>query len=78
MSQSGNYRRGAGEDYLRRFPELRKWVRECPACHRIGYRPDLPERLGVDMKAQSLRQYFRPMETDELGFCMTCSRLQRR
>ena len=69
MSQSENYRRSAGEDYLRRFPELRRW---------IGYRPDLPERLGVDMKAQSLRRYFRPMETDERGFCMTCSRLQKR
>lgn len=70
--------RGAGERYLERYPELRKWVRECPACHRRGYRPDMPEQLGENFKAQSIRRYFSPMETDELGFCMTCSRLRRK
>ena len=76
MSQSGEYRRNAGDRYLDYYPELRKWVRECPACHRRGYRPDLPEWLGETLKAQQIRRYFRPMETDEMGFCMDCSRLR--
>ena len=76
MSQSGEYRRSAGDRYLERYPELRKWVLECPACHRKGYRPDLPDRLGENFKAQQIRQYFQPMETDQMGFCSTCSRLR--
>ncbi len=78
MSQSGEYRRSAGDRCLESCPELRKRVLECPACHRKGYRPDLPVRLGENFKAQNIRQYFQPMETDELGFCMTCSRLRAR
>ncbi|MCI8652804.1 MAG: hypothetical protein HFF11_03805 [Angelakisella sp.] len=76
MSQSNEYRRSAGDRYLESYPELRKWVLECPVCHRKGYRPDLPDRLGKTLKAQELRRYFQPMETDEMGFCTTCSRLR--
>ena len=68
--------RSAGEEYLKSYPELRKWVLECPACHRKGYRPDLPEKLGENFKAYHIRKYFQPMEIDELGLCPVCSRLR--
>ena len=67
------------EQYIKSFPESLKWLNECPICHHRGYRPDMPEHIGGKHSIMGwyLRRYFQPLETDELGLCMMCSRLQQ-
>ena len=68
------------DQYLKSYPALLKWINECPACHFKGYKPDMPEHIGGEysIAARHIRQFFRPLEVDEAGFCMMCSRLQKR
>ena len=68
------------ERYLAQYPYILKWVNECPACHSKGYKPDMPEHIGnIDsIAADNIRKMLRPMEVDELGFCMCCSKFTNR
>lgn len=67
-------------DYLRLYPSLRKWINECPACHAIGYKPEMPEHIGDEysIAGENIRKMTRPMEVDELGFCLVCSKWRQR
>jgi hypothetical protein len=67
-----------GEEYLRQYPRLRKWVNQCVVCQAVGYRPDLPADLFTSdgnrtAAADNLRRYFRPLPVDELGRCEMCA-----
>lgn len=68
------------ELYLKSYPEALKWINECLACHHRGYKPNMPKRIGGkdSVLADNLRRYFSPMEVDEMGFCVVCSKLQNR
>lgn len=64
------------ELYLRKYPELNKWINECPICHSKGYKPDMPEHISTEgsVAAKNIRMYFRPLEVDEGGFCLQCAK----
>ena len=61
-----------GDDYLRLYPKLRKWIVQCVGCQRVGYRLDLPDRIGVGFAAQNLRRLFRPLSLSSRLLCEQC------
>lgn len=74
-------KKNEAEVYLQMYPKLLKWINECPACHAKGYNPNMPEHIGdEDLVAagRNIRKMLRPLEVDDLGFCLTCSRLRKR
>jgi len=64
------------EQYLRMYPELNKWLNECPICHSKGYKPDMPEHISREgsAAAMNLRKYFRPLAVNTDGICEQCAR----
>ena len=65
--------------YLQDYPVCMKWINECPACHTMGYKPEMPDHIGGEdsWAGTVIRKMLRPLEIDELGFCLTCSRLRK-
>jgi hypothetical protein len=62
-----------GEEYLQMYPEKTgRWMNQCVACQRKGYRPDMPRRIHPGLLAQHLRHYFAPLDVDEKGMCEQC------
>jgi hypothetical protein len=59
------------------YPGLLKWINECPICHSKGYKVDMPEHIGGEysVAANNIRKYFKPLEVDDDGFCLQCSRV---
>ena len=72
-----------GEDYLREFPKMKKWINTCLCCGARGYRPDMPDviTIGGEKKtifADRIRKYFDPLEVDRYGRCEICAKLMER
>jgi hypothetical protein len=65
------------ELYLNMYPELLKWINECPICRSKGYKPEMPEHIGGEysIAAYNIRKYFKPLEVEENGFCLQCSKV---
>lgn len=62
-----------GEIYLKSYPELeRRWINQCVACQRKGYKPSMPRIIYPGYAAQNLRRYFDPLDVDELSLCEQC------
>ena len=78
-------RKDEGLDYLKRYPELKKWMSTCICCGSIGYAPELPEVLTKNsgtgeygtMAAQNIRRYFQPLRVNELSICDICQKMSR-
>ena len=64
------------ELYLKTYPGLQKWINECPVCHSKGYKPDMPEHIGGadSVAVHNLKAYFRPLEVDNMGICLQCTK----
>jgi len=63
-----------GKSYLQIYPELRKWINQCVACQREGYKPNMPEDIFPGVAAENIRKYFRELELNEIGLCSICAR----
>ena len=62
-----------GQMYLDSYPELeRRWINQCVACQRKGYKPTMPDNIYPGFGARNLRSYFAPLDLDELGLCEQC------
>lgn len=62
----------SGEDYISRFPKLKKWINECSLCHKKGYKPDMPDQISVVDGARDvfyIKKYFKPLKVNEDGIC---------
>ena len=67
-----------GEDYVMAFPKLNKWINECLCCHEKGYNPSMPEKITTvegSLEVHYIKKYFKPLELNENGVCMVCSKL---
>ena len=67
-----------GEEYIRSFPKLKKWINECQCCHSKGYKPSLPDKITTvegSFEVYYIKKYFKPLEINEMGLCKVCSRL---
>ena len=75
-------RKDEGLDYIKSFPELKKWINTCVCCGSIGYNPEMPEvltrRSGTGehwtVAAQNIRKYFQPLRVNELSICDMCQK----
>lgn len=68
-----------GEEYLKMYPQLKKWINQCVACQDIGYKPELPLELSTwggetSAAAQNLRKFFKPLQVNEVGLCDMCKK----
>jgi hypothetical protein len=63
-----------GEEYLQMYPtRTARWLNQCVACQRKGYKPDMPNEIYPGgALASNLRRYFEPLELDEAGLCDQC------
>ncbi len=62
-----------GEEYLRMYPRLLKWINVCTACGAKGYKPEMPPNNDPKFSGQNLRRYFKPLALNELGRCEQCA-----
>jgi hypothetical protein len=65
-------------------PRYRRWLNQCVACGRIGYKPELPARttarlrLGAEFSdfptgiGHTIRSTFEPLPVDSSGLCDVC------
>lgn len=65
------------ELYLKMYPELLKWINECPLCHCKGYKPEIPEQIGGEYSSagNNIRKYFNPLKVDDKGLCLQCLKI---
>ena len=91
MSRSRHYDRSAnkGEEYIRSYPELQRWIKQCGQCQARGYDPNMPDEVGFVSAywkakgwpnlhtARYIRKYFKPLALDECGLCEVCSRFHK-
>jgi hypothetical protein len=68
-----------GEEYLRMYPQLKKWINQCSACQDIGYKPELPLELSTysgekSAAAKNIREFFKPLPLNEIGLCDVCKK----
>ena len=64
-----------GEEYIRKFPKFKRWINECVCCHKKGYDPSIPEKLGDGLGVYYIKKYYKPLELNEIGLCSVCSKL---
>lgn len=72
-----------GLEYLKVYPQLKKWINTCIICGSIGYNPELPEVLSRSSRmgehwtaaAQNIRKYFQPLQVNELSICDVCQKI---
>ena len=77
-------RKGEQQQELAADPRYRRWLNQCAACRRIGYKPELPRRttarlrLGSDFAdyptwiGHAIRTTFEPLPLDERELCDIC------
>ena len=53
-------KRPSGDDYLATYPRFLKWMNQCVACGRKGYKPEMPPNDDPKFTGQNLRAYFEP------------------
>jgi hypothetical protein len=75
----GNSQETDIEKYLKQYSYLRHWVNECVACHRKGYKPEMPEPPAdyTVFTAAKLRRLLDELELDESGLCEQCQVAQQ-
>lgn len=67
-----------GEEYIKQFPKLKKWINECICCHCKGYKPDLPDKITVvdgSMEVYFIKKYFKPLKVNDKGLCDVCEKV---
>lgn len=55
--------------YLQDYPRLRKWINQCVACQRLGYKPEMSNHRAAD----NIRKYFSELGLDAAGMCNQCA-----
>lgn len=77
-------RKSEQQQELAADPRYRRWLNQCAACGRIGYKPELPRqttarlRLGTDFAdfttgiGQTIRTTFEPLPLDARDLCDIC------
>ena len=65
---------GEKEQYRQQYPGSEKWLQQCLICQTIGYKPEMPEKVGVGFLAQNIRMFYPKLLLNELGLCEDCER----
>lgn len=67
-----------GEEYINKFPKLRKWINECSYCHKKGYNPSMPGKVTIvegSLEVYYIKKYFNPLFLNENGLCEHCEKV---
>ncbi len=73
----GTNKHRGGKDYLAMYPKLQKWLQQCRFCQSEGYKPEMPDLIGVSPFAPAnIRSMFPPLALDEEGICDQCRAAQ--
>lgn len=70
-------KKNKGEEYLTKFPKFNKWINECLCCHRKGYNPNMPDRIGAhdeSLGSYFIKKYFHPLSVNQDGLCEICKK----
>ena len=62
------------EQYIKMYPEARKWLNECIICHSIGYKPEMPEDIYPGRLAQNIRKLYPVQNVNDISICDECAR----
>lgn len=61
------------DNYLKKFgARVRPWLNQCAACGHVGYKPEMPDRLGVSVLPHYVRRFFPLLALNERGICDQC------
>ena len=60
------------ELYRKQYPECNKWVQQCIICQTEGYKPEMPNQIGIGRLSQNIRKFYRELALDEIGLCEAC------
>ncbi|MEK7468759.1 MAG: hypothetical protein AAB074_15225 [Planctomycetota bacterium] len=63
-----------GDEYLRMYPRLEKWVHRCVGCQHRGYKPELPAHIPPGGAAKNIRSLFDELSLNGDGLCQQCAR----
>lgn len=57
-----------------RFMGLERWINQCVACGRQGYKPHMPNHIfpWKSLHAFRIKEYYSPMQVYEYGLCNQC------
>ena len=66
-------KRFTGDDYLAKYPRFLKWMNQCVACGRKGYKPEMPPNDDPKFTGQNLRSYFEPLAVNDVNLCTQCA-----
>lgn len=67
-----------GEEYINKFPKLKKWINECLCCHKKGYNPSMPAKITVvdsSLETYYVKKYFKPLSVNKDGICEQCQKI---
>lgn len=67
-----------GEDYINKFPKLKKWINQCACCGVTGYNPSLPDKITMvegSLEVYYIKKYFKPLPLDQNCLCEQCAKL---
>jgi hypothetical protein len=59
--------------YLKQYPEAKKWFNQCIVYQSIGYKPELPEKIHPGYLAENLCKLLPSLEVNELSICSLCA-----
>jgi hypothetical protein len=59
--------------YLKQYPETKKWLNQCIVCQSIGYKPEMPEKIHPGYLAENIRKLLPALEVNELSICFACA-----
>ena len=70
-------KKNEGEEYLKKFPKLNKWINECICCHNKGYNPNIPDQISKEgsLSVYYIKKYFKPLKINEEHLCENCEKL---
>jgi hypothetical protein len=66
-------RKEDAEGYIAQYPQTKKWLNQCIICQTVGYKPEMPQKIGIGIFAETIRSYFNELELNEMGICKECS-----
>lgn len=66
-------KRPSGDNYLATYPRFLKWMNQCGACGRKGYKPEMPPNDDPKFSGQNLRSYFEPLPVNDISLCAQCA-----
>lgn len=62
------------DNYLKQYPETKKWLNECMICHTIGYKPNMPDKIYPGFLAKNIKRFFSPLAINEINICKDCAK----